>query len=343
MRLASILLLAVGLPATLGTGPALARDPPPPHMTAKAAARKWGRAVECKAVPDLPTLPSPEVTISLDGLSLHLVDAQAGFDHVYPIGVGAIYHGRTLTESSAEAPKGRYRARLDEPAILDKPEPAIRWAWNYACRFWWRDPALKELVPVYAGLPFIRLESPGFSNDGIHGPAEDVRREDGGRLRRGYVSHGCIRMEPAGILDVYARTRGRAFPVRIQREVERRADGTAVDVAERWLLSECTKDADCNFDGGTCRKNRFAGHGFCTTACEGRCPARAGDPGSFCAADPDAPGQGFCTVRASDFDNQCKRFAGFVRRPGVKAFKGGRTKAAVCLPGGTTVALVNPR
>jgi hypothetical protein len=306
-------------------------------MTAREAARKWGHALECKPVPDLPTLASPEVTISLDGLTLHLTDKASRFDRVYPVGLGAIEHGRMLTDSSADAPKGLYHAKLDEPAFRDKPEPQVRWAWNYACRFWWKDVDDHALKPVYAGLPFIRLQSPGWSDDGIHGPVEDDSRSDGGRLQRGYVSHGCIRMEPAGILDLYARTRGKNFPVRIVREVERRADGTAVDVPDRWLLSECAGDADCNFKGGTCRKNRFADHGFCTAACDGRCPDRAGYAGSFCVADPDAPTHGLCTVKASEFDNQCKRFPGFVRRPSVRRVGRGKAAADVCLPGGKAV------
>ena len=304
----------------------------PPKASA-ALTRKWGPAIECKAIPDLPQLPSPEAIISLDGLTLHLSDKTTGFDRVYPIGVGMIRRGTTLTSTSDAAPDGLYHANLDQPPFRDKRQPKVRWAWNYSCRFWWYDTGKRALLPVYAGLPFIRLEAPGWSKEGVHGPAENFRRPDGGTLRRGYVSHGCVRMESAGILDLYGRTRGKRFPVRVQREIERRSDGIAVDVADRWFLSECARNEDCNFAGGTCHKNPFAPHGFCTTPCNGQCADRPGYSASFCATDPDAPSQGMCTVRASSFNNQCKRFQGFVQRPSVKRFGQPSTKAAVCMPG----------
>jgi len=298
-----------------------------------ALTRKWGPAIECKPQLDLPQLPSPEVVISLDGLTLHLLDKSTGFDRVYPVGVGMIKRGTTLTATSDAAPEGLYHANLDKLPLRDKREPKVRWAWNYSRRFWWFDTEKRKLLPVYAGLPFIRLEAPGWSKEGVHGPAENFRRPDGGTLRRGYVSHGCIRMEPAGILDVYARTRGKRFPVQIQRKIERRPDGTAVDVADRWFLSECLKDKDCNFEGGVCHKNPFATHGFCTASCDGQCQDRAGYPASFCVADPDTPAKGICTVKASNFDNQCKRFQGFVKSNWVKRFGQPSVKAPVCLPG----------
>ena len=280
-------------------------------------------------------LPSPEVTISIDGLTLHLVDTSTGFDRVYPVGVGAIRRGRMLTGTSAAAPKGRYHAKLDVPAFRDLREPRVRWAWNYSCRFWWQDPKTDELLPVYAGLPFIRIQEAGGSDLGIHGPAEDTRREDGGRLRRGFVSHGCIRMDPDGILDLYARTRGKRFPIRILEEAERREDGIAVDVPDRWLLSECAKDADCSFKGGICRKNPYAQNGFCTAACTAACPLRAGQAGSVCVVDPDATERGMCTIEASGFNNQCRRFTGFARRSGQRRFGSSKARSSVCLPGGT--------
>lgn len=311
---------------------------PPPGPPGKPAARppsaRWGYALQCKPIPDLPRLPSPQVVISLDGLTLHLFDPAAGFDRVYAIGVGEVRHGRTLTPTSDRAKEGLYHANLDWPAFRDKPAAHVRWAWNYECRFWWYDKVKHALLPVYAGLPYIRLESTGVSDSGIHGPAEQYRQPDGGRLRRGYVSHGCVRMEPQGILDVYARTRGQRFPVRIQREIERRPDGLAVDVADRWILSECRTDADCNFEGGVCHANPGARNGFCTMACEGKCPERTGYPGSFCVADPDAPDRGMCTAKATDFVNQCKRFDGFKRVAAAARFGTPRAKAPVCLPGG---------
>src|SRR5689334_5956677 len=50
----------------------------------------WGSALDCKPVPDLPRLSRPRITVSLNGLTLHLVDPDTGFDKVFPVGVGAI-------------------------------------------------------------------------------------------------------------------------------------------------------------------------------------------------------------------------------------------------------------
>lgn len=59
-------------------------------------------------------------------------------------------------------------------------------------------------------------------------PIDNYRAPSGGNLRRGYVSHGCIRMEAAGVLEVYARIRGvGSVPVHVQRAPER--EGERVD------------------------------------------------------------------------------------------------------------------
>src|SRR5438105_3480190 len=59
---------------------------------------QWGAATTCKPLPTgLPTLRSPRVVISLDGLTLHLWDQGGTFDKVYPIGPGAIENGKSLT------------------------------------------------------------------------------------------------------------------------------------------------------------------------------------------------------------------------------------------------------
>ncbi len=120
------LLLGLLLPATGGAA----------ETPGDQAARKWGHALQCKPIPALPVLPSPEVVISLDGLTLHLFDRTTGFDRVYPVGVGAVRLGRMLTVPSPSGPKGRYHARLDVMAFRDRPRPEVRWAWNYTCRFW---------------------------------------------------------------------------------------------------------------------------------------------------------------------------------------------------------------
>ena len=50
----------------------------------------WGSALTCKTIPNLPPLPNPKITISLHGLTLRLTDTTAGYDKVFPIGVGQI-------------------------------------------------------------------------------------------------------------------------------------------------------------------------------------------------------------------------------------------------------------
>ena len=61
-------------------------------------------------------------------------------------------------------------------------------------------------------------------NYAIHGPIDNYRAANGGNLRRGYVSHGCVRMAAADVLEVYARIKGVAsVPVHVQREPERTA------------------------------------------------------------------------------------------------------------------------
>src|SRR5581483_9513405 len=49
----------------------------------------WGSALTCKTVPSLPPLASPHITVSIDGLTLHLVDLAGGYDKVFPVGPGA--------------------------------------------------------------------------------------------------------------------------------------------------------------------------------------------------------------------------------------------------------------
>jgi hypothetical protein len=318
--------LAVLMPASA------VRAAPSGDKASRTLLHRWGPALTCKPIPAQEPLQEPRIVISLDGLTLHLTDPKTGYDRVFPIGVGKVKHGRILTPVTPR--EGTFEARLDEPAFRDRREPKVRWAWNYACRFWWWDPVARRLLPVYAGLPFIRLSAPGVTGEvGIHGPAEAYREPAGGRLRRGYVSHGCIRMAVDGIQEVYARTAGKRYPVVIQRAVERRADGSAVEIPERWIYAECASDAGCGFEGAYCRKEAGEPRGLCTVACDGTCPDLAGHPRTFCVADPQRPGKGFCAVRANTYwNNGCKRYAGTVRRPWTPRFgtPGGRT--SVCMP-----------
>ena len=293
----------------------------------------WGEALKCKPIPQLPPLVDPSIVISLDGLTLHLVDPATGYDKVFPIGPGAIEKGASLTPVSTSYPEGVFYARLDQPEAQEGPDKHV-WAWNYSCRMWWKDSSTGKEIPVFAGLPFIRLEGPNPAAYALHGPIDSYTLPNGGKLKRGFVSHGCVRMEAADILEVYARCNGKRLPVRIQRAVERDEDGTAIDLEQRWILSECQVDADCNYKGGICKHNPFNGKGFCTAACTKYCDYdKWGYPVSFCVADPDDDEKGICTLKSSPLNNGCLRYPGVYVNPGEPRFGDAKTMADVCLPG----------
>jgi hypothetical protein len=294
----------------------------------------WGAATTCKAIPDLATWAQPEIVISLDGLTLHLYDKATGQERVWPIGPGKIDKGLSLTPTSMGKPGNLFYARLDQPEVVDAQKAPGPWAWNYRCKFWWKDDATGKYSPVFAGLPFIRLEGPSVAAYGIHGPIDSFTLPNGGKLKRGFVSHGCIRMEAADLLELYSLCRGKKVPVRLQKSVERRTDGLAVDLPQRWLLSECLTDADCNYTGGVCHHNPYTALGFCTAACTKYCSYdKFGYPTSFCVADPDDDGKGLCTLKSEASSNSCRRFAGMLNNPGEPRFSDPGTKADACLPG----------
>ena len=293
----------------------------------------WTHAVQCKPIPAVEPLADPHVTVSLDGLTLHLVDRGGDYDQVFAIGPGAIEDGASLTPLSTGLRSGTFYTRTDDAETRDGPTPAERrWSWNESCRVWWRSEGGLDL-PVFAGLPFIRLEGPPSAGYGIHGPIDGYTQADGGHLRRGYVSHGCIRMEAADLVELYGRIRGRRTPVRVQKAVERRYDGTAVDIAERWFLAECRSDADCPYEGGLCRPNAYSGRGFCTKRCDLYCPDRSGHVGTYCVADLEDPTAGVCTLRPDALNNGCGRFDGFVEVAAAPRHNQPATEKDACLPG----------
>lgn len=289
----------------------------------------WGHALECKPLPELPPLVAPQIFVSLDGLTLRLVDEAAGFEKVFPIGPGARDKdpaSPTFGESLSYYPvlsTGR-----SEFAITPQ---TIQW-----CKTWWTDGATGARSPVFAGLPFLSWHG----NYGIHGPIDNYTAANGGSLRRGYVSHGCLRMESADVLELAARIKGVArVPVHVQREAERRADGTRVDVGaaptdrwQKWIGSECTSDAECRFDGGVCRTNPYGGRGFCSRACERGCPDRAGLPVTFCVPDPEDESRGMCVNKHTGVNAGCRPYDHFV--PATRGrFGQPSVTAEVCLPG----------
>ena len=294
----------------------------------------WGAALTCKAIPNLTRLTSPEVVISLDGLTLHLKDKTTGFDKVYSIGPGKIDKGVSLTPVSTSKSNGLFYMRLDQPEYKEPKTAGSYWAWNYSCKYWYLDKDTNAYSPVFAGLPFIRLDGPNPTAYGIHGPIDTFTQTNGGRLQRGYVSHGCIRMEAADVLELYALCRGKKVPTRVQKAVERLSDGTAVDLAQHWLLSECKVDADCNFPGGKCKQNDFSSRGYCVSSCTQYCSLdKWGYPTSYCVADPDDEDKGICTLKSSGLNNTCRRYPGFLLQPGEQRFNQPSVKADVCLPG----------
>lgn len=292
------------------------------RLDADKADGQWGAALTCKPVPNLPRLTNPELVVSLYGLSVRLIDRTTGFEKVFAAGVGAIES--KATESTFGDSRTAFPLIATGKSDFVIPAAAIQ-----PCKTWWTDPETGAKSPVFAGLPFM----PFYGGYALHGPIDNFRAPNGGSLRRGFVSHGCVRMESADILEIYARVRGVAkLPVRVQREPDRRADGRRVDVASPWVGTECQKDSDCGFAGGFCKANRYSGRAFCTTRCSGGCADRAGAPTTFCAADPDAPGSGMCVLRRGGAWPDCRALDAFVP---VNAPRQGGTaaRADVCLPG----------
>ncbi|MGZ3426392.1 MAG: L,D-transpeptidase [Polyangia bacterium] len=280
----------------------------------------WGSALTCKAVPSLPTLVSPRIIVSLDGLTLHLVDA-AGFDKIFPIGPGAINHNQGETS---------YGESLSLYPVLatGQHEFSITPSSIQPCKFWWTDPETGVKSPVFAGLPFLSW----YGNYAIHGPIDNFRAPNGGNLRRGYVSHGCIRMGAADILEVYARIKGLAkIPVHVQKEPERASDGRRVDVPNPWIGAECTSDADCTMSGGFCHPNQATGRGFCSAACTSTCADRAGYPTTFCVADPANASRGMCVEKQLPQDEACRPFDGLKTATRAR-FGQPAVSASVCVP-----------
>ena len=158
---------------------------------------------------DLPELVSPEIIVSLDGLTVHLFDRETGYSAVYPAGVG-VKNSRGVSIT----PPGHYKTGAD------------------ATDPWWYVP--RRTVPEYfAGLPFLRLtatNSEGANTYALHGPITAT-------LIRGYVSHGCVRMRANDIIRVFWIMKQHPdAPVTFQREVEKDAAGKRVDVGSKPTL-----------------------------------------------------------------------------------------------------------
>lgn len=291
---------------------------------------KWGGATTCKVLPaGLPKLVDPVVVVSIDGLTLHLWDRQGTFDKVYPIGPGAVENGVSLTPVGhfSTGPADPTAGAIDSGAVIGSSP----WAWWYRCKMWWTDPVTKVVSPVYGGLPLIRLKGAPTLGYAIHGPIDSFGSASGGSLRRGLVSHGCVRMRAEDITEVFVLLHGHPeVPVTIQLAPERDQNGKRVDLAQRWIGSECDADADCNFTGGACHANAY-GHAFCTAACAGSCNDLPGEIATACVADGSG-GKGMCIRQASALNNECRSNEGFRFAAGTRRF-GRATTVDACVPG----------
>ncbi len=158
---------------------------------------------------DLPQLVSPEIIVSLDGLTVHLFDRTTGFSKVYPAGVGVKgASGRSIT------PTGHFTTGPDNKDT-----------WWYVAR--------RTNPDYFGGFPFLRLtaeNSDGANTYALHGPITET-------LIRGYVSHGCIRMQSDDVIRLFWMVKPHtSVPVTIQREGERDARGRKVDVGMTPVL-----------------------------------------------------------------------------------------------------------
>ncbi|MCA9617674.1 MAG: L,D-transpeptidase [Myxococcales bacterium] len=168
---------------------------------------------------DLPELSRPEIVVSLEGLTVHLFDRETGFSEVYPTGVG-----KRGSSGKSYTPTGFYKTHGDTDST------------------WYFIP--RRYSPSYfGGFPFLRLNienSQGHNTYGLHGPityscpdgASDCDLLDRQWfLKRGFVSHGCMRMDHEDIVDLYYMVASHpSVPVSIQTEPEVDGFGQVVDV-----------------------------------------------------------------------------------------------------------------
>ena len=282
-------------------------------------ADNWGAATTCKTLLPANPLKSPSIVISLDGLSLHLWDREGDYDRVFPVGLGKYENEKSLTITG-----NNFVADLRGPDAVDGT-----YGKYYSCRVWWTDADASTADspvkrPVFAGLPFIRF-SGAYA---IHGPIDNFTNSTGGTLRRGFVSHGCSRMSVEGIKEVYSRIIGRKVPVRVQKEVERRADGTVVDIAAPFIGSECSTDAECRYTGGQCLQMGTGVKRSCTKSCTSSCPDSSGRPTTFCQRVGSA-GAGYCVPQDDLIANgNCDAYEGRLAR--VSGASNGTRSRDVC-------------
>ena len=282
----------------------------------------WGAALTCKPIPNLPRLVEP---------AHHHLARRA---HAAPHRRGdRLRQGLPHRRRAPSTPRPPRRPSASRSPTTRSSPPASRTSPSRP-----RADPVQDLVdrsrdrrrsrPVFAGLPFMSW----YGSYAIHGPIDNFRAPNGGTLRRGFVSHGCIRMEAADVLELYGRIKGLAsVPVHVQREPERRADGSRVDLPSAWIGAECGADCDCNFTGGFCQQNRYSERGFCSARCTGDCADRPASPTTFCVADPTRRQKGMCVPQADRAVNRdCRPYDHFVRAHASRASSQRHRRRCAC-------------
>ncbi|MDD5090719.1 MAG: L,D-transpeptidase [Candidatus Wallbacteria bacterium] len=155
-----------------------------------------------------------KITVSLRGLTMHVLCEKEGFDRVYPVGVGVKgSSGKSITPTCGKKGVPAFRTHYD-PKNREFYMPK-RWSPSY-----------------FGGFPFIRLNiknSDGAYTYGMHGP---ITQKSGGEwyLQRGYVSHGCMRMRAGDVKELYPLTvRYPKASLVIQQEYELDKNGGKID------------------------------------------------------------------------------------------------------------------
>jgi hypothetical protein len=173
-----------------------------------------GSLAACAASPRprAPRLQSPEIVISLRGLTVHVFDRATGFSAVYRARAGKL----DATGKSA-TPLGHFATG---------PDTSDRW-WYMKSR---TSPA------IYQGDPFLRITAQNHRGEyvyGLHGPV--VLPDDAPvPADEDYPSKGCVRLEAADIRELFELVRHHpSTPVTIQEEPELDAAGNAIVATPR--------------------------------------------------------------------------------------------------------------
>lgn len=154
-----------------------------------------------------------KIVVSLKGLTCHVFGN--GIDKIYPVGVGVKgKNGRSVTPTCKSQNVNSFYLSSN---TNDK--------WYYIKH---------RYEPKYfGGFPFLRLSAvnnKGYNTYGLHGP---ITKNKSGKwyLKRGYVSHGCARMQGKDVTEIYNIVINYpSTPVVIQEDYEYNEDGKRIDV-----------------------------------------------------------------------------------------------------------------